>query len=400
MKYITVAKGITGLKEIINIIDVAISGKYCAGKYTKKFESGLGKFLGRKFVTVCNSGSSANLLAISALCSPKLRNGMRPGDEIITAACGFPTTINPIIQNNLVPVFIDIKLDTLNIDETKIESAITPKTKAIVVANTLGNPAKLDEIQDICKKHKLWMVVDNCDGLGSTYQGKQTGSWGDISTQSFYPAHHITMGEGGAVSTDNGFLNKIILSYRDWGRDCYCEPNNDNTCKNRFTVKYGNLPLGYDHKYVYSHIGYNLKATDIQASIGVAQLDRLHGFIEKRMFNWYNLSIQLNHLVIFKKILIHKSEELGKACWFGFPITMMNEDKKNIVEYLEKNKIGTRSLFAGNIVKQPAYTKYDKQEDFKNSDIIMNRTFWIGCHPGIGNKEIDYMVKIINGYFK
>lgn len=400
MKYITVAKGITGLKEIINIIDVAISGKYCAGKYTKKFEEGLGKFLGRKFVTVCNSGSSANLLAISALCSPKLRNGMKHGDEVITAACGFPTTINPIIQNNLVPVFIDIKLETLNIDETKIESAITPKTKAIVVANTLGNPAKLDVIQDICKKNKLWLVVDNCDGLGSTYQEKQTGAWGDISTQSFYPAHHITMGEGGAVSTDNGLLNKIILSLRDWGRDCYCEPNNDNTCKNRFTVKYGNLPLGYDHKYVYSHIGYNLKATDIQASIGVAQLDRLKGFVEKRISNWIKLYAGLNSLRVSGKIFLHSLEELSKASWFGFPITVLNENKKNMVEYLEKNKIGTRSLFAGNIIKQPAYIQYDKQEDFRNSDIVMNNTFWIGCHPGIGDKEIAYIVQTIERYFK
>ena len=389
-------------KEMINLVDSSLDFWLTAGRYAKKFEKEFAKFLGAKYCLLTNSGSSANLLVVSALTSPKLgKRRLKPGDEVITTACGFPTTLNPILQNNLIPVFVDIDLGTYNIQTDKLEKAISEKTKAIFIAHTLGNPANLEKILKIAKKYKLWFIEDNCDASGSKYKGKYTGTFGDISTCSFFPAHHITMGEGGAVLTNDLLLKKIIVSFRDWGRACYCEPGHDNTCKKRFSWKLGRLSFGYDHKYIYSHIGYNLKITDMQAAIGVAQLKKFPSFIKARRKNFDEFSKFFKNYKNY--FLLPQAEKDSETCWFGFPLLVKKESpftRNEIVKYLENNKITTRMLFGGNLTKQPAYenTKYRIFGSLKNTDSVMNDLFWIGVYPGLTKEMLDYVVKIIDEF--
>lgn len=377
-------------REVNALIEASKDFWLVSGKRTDQFENDLAKFIGVQHCMLCNSGSSANLLAITALTSKLLgERRLKKGDEVITTASSFPTTVNPIIQNGLVPVFIDISLDDYNIDVSKIEDMITPKTKAIVIAHTLGNPANLDVIMNIVRRRNLWFIEDNCDALGSVYKWQYTGTFGDIATQSFYPAHHITMGEGGAVLTDNGLLKKIITSLRDWGRDCWCKPGKDGTCKHRFTQQHGDLPQGYDHKYTYSHIGYNLKSTDIQASIGIEQLKRLPDFIERRRRNYDYLYSNVK----CGKLL--RPQMYSKPSWFGFPVMVPN--RNSWVDYLESAGIATRMLFGGNLLKQPAYKDVvHRKTDLKNTDRLMNELFWVGVWPGITQDQLEYMVETFN----
>ncbi|MCD6399143.1 MAG: lipopolysaccharide biosynthesis protein RfbH [Candidatus Aenigmarchaeota archaeon] len=398
-------------KEIISLVDASLDFWLTAGRFAKQFEEEFAKFLGVKYCLLTNSGSSANLLAISALTSPLLKEKrLKPGDEVITTACGFPTTLNPIIQNNLIPVFVDVELGTYNIDASKIEKAITKKTRAIFIPHTLGNPADLDKILRIVKKYNLFLIEDNCDSLGSKYlpagrhgKEKYTGTFGHVSTGSFYPPHHITMGEGGVVLTNDSLLRRIILSFRDWGRDCYCEPGKDNTCGKRFSQQFGKLPFGYDHKYVYSHIGYNLKVTDMQAAIGVAQLQKLPKFIEARKKNFTCLYDQLKKYE--KYFILPEATANSDPSWFGFPLLVKEGapfTRAEIVNYLEENKIATRMLFGGNLTKQPAYenVKYRVTGALKNTDLVMNNLFWSGVYPGITEEKLDYIVKVIDRFLK
>lgn len=391
-------------KELVNLVDSSLDFWLTAGKYAQKFERRLSEFLGVKYCLLTNSGSSANLLAISALTSPLLKERqIKPGDEVITTACGFPTTLNPIIQNNLLPVFIDIKLGTYNIDTDKIERAISKKTKAIFIAHTLGNPADIAKILKIVRKYNLWFCEDNGDSLGSKYKGRLTGNFGHISTCSFYPAHHISTGEGGAVLTNDYLLKRIITSFRDWGRDCWCETGHDNTCGKRFSQQHGKLPFGYDHKYVYSHIGYNLKITDMQAAVGVAQLEKISKFIAARKVN-YNYFYK--HLKKYNKyFILPQATKYSEPSWFGFPI-LLKEDapftRVDIVNYLEKNKIATRMLFGGNLTKQPAYekAKYRISCSLKNTDLVMNNLFWIGVYPGINKRHCEFIISVFDKIIK
>ncbi len=391
-------------RELISLVDASLDFWLTQGRFTREFEKKLASFLRVKHCLLVNSGSSANLLAVTALASPLLKERrLKAGDEVITTACGFPTTLNPIIQNNLVPVFIDIELGTYNIKAQDIEKAITRKTKAILVAHTLGNPVDMDKIMRIVRKYNLWLIEDNCDALGAKYKGKFTGAFGDISTCSFYPAHHITTGEGGAVLTNKPLLKRIIASLRDWGRDCWCETGQDNTCGKRFLQKFGNLPYGYDHKYVYSHIGYNLKATDMQAAIGVVQLDKLPKFMEARRKNF---SLLYNHLKSYEDFFIlPKWLKNTNPSWFGFPV-LIKEDapftRNEIVEYLEGNKIATRMLFGGNLTRQPAYknAKYRVGVDLKNTDLVMNNLFWLGVYPGLSHSMLSYIMEAMDNFFK
>ncbi len=391
-------------KEMINLVDASLDFWLTAGRYTKEFEKKFAELLGTKYCLLANSGSSANLLAISALTSSKLgKRRLKPGDEVITTACGFPTTLNPILQNNLIPVFIDIDLGTYNIQVDKIEKAISKKTKAIFITHTLGNPVNLDKILKIVKKYNLWFIEDSCDALSSKYKGKYTGTFGHIGTFSFYPAHQITMGEGGAAVTNNLLLKKIIASFRDWGRDCWCEPGHDNTCGKRFSQQFGKLPFSYDHKYVYSHIGYNLKITDLQAAVGVAQLKKLPSFIETRRKNFdylYKFFKQCE-----KYFFLPQSEKYSQPCWFGFPLLVKKETpftRTEIVNYLEANEIATRMLFGGNLTKQPAYqnTKYRIFGTLENTDLVMNNLFWIGVGPLISKEMIEYVSDTFLKFFK
>jgi CDP-4-dehydro-6-deoxyglucose reductase, E1 len=384
-------------KELISLVDASLDFWLTTGRYADQFEKDLAAFLGVKYCLLTNSGSSANLLALSALTSPKLgEKRLGPGDEVITTACGFPTTLNPILQNNLVPVFLDVEPGTYNIKADRIEDALSDRTKAIMIPHTLGNPADLDTIMEIVKKHDLWFVEDNCDALGSRYRDKFTGTYGHISTFSFYPAHHITMGEGGAVCTDDPVLRKIIASFRDWGRDCWCDPGCDNSCKKRFDWQLGDLPHGYDHKYIYSHIGYNLKVTDMQAAIGVEQLRKLPGFIKSRKEN-FNMLHQ--GLIKFEKYLILPHAQLhADPSWFGFPIIVREDapfSRDDIVRCLESDKIATRMLFGGNLIKQPAYSdmKYRAPDALVNTDLVMNNLFWIGVYPGLTEEMIRYVLE-------
>lgn len=391
-------------KELISLIDSALEFWLTTGRFAERFEKDFANFLGLKFCSLTNSGSSANLLALSSLTSTKLGDKkVKPGDEVITIACGFPTTLNPIIQNNLIPVFIDVELGGYNIKVDEIENAITEKTKVIFIPHTLGNPANLNKIMKIIKKYSLWFIEDNCDALGSKYNNKYTGTFGHISTFSFYPAHHITMGEGGAVCTDYLELKKIINSFRDWGRDCWCEPGHDDTCGKRFTQVFGNLPYGYDHKYVYSHIGYNLKLTDMQAAIGVEQLKKLSGFIELRKRNF---QVIFEYLKEYEKyfILPNWGKE-SDVSWFGFPILVKKEapfSRDKIVNYLENNNISTRMLFGGNLTKQPAYKdiNYRIYGNLKNTDLVMDNLFWIGVYPGINISKINYIIRIFDDFLR
>ncbi len=402
--YIPYAGRVYNERELVSLIDASLDFWLTPGRYAKKFEEGLANFIGVRYCLLTNSGSSANLLAVTALTSPKIGSRrLRPGDEVITTACGFPTTLNPIIQNNLTPVFIDVEPGTYNIKADQIERAVSKRTKAIFTAHTLGNPANIDKIRKLTKKYNLWWIEDNCDSLGSKYRGKYTGSFGDISTCSFYPPHHITMGEGGAVLTDNQLLKRIVLSLRDWGRDCWCGSGQDNTCKKRFAQKFGSLPFGYDHKYVYSHIGYNLNVTDMQAAIGCAQLKKLPYFIKARKKNFSFL------YGVFGKyrdyLSLPGTERYADPSWFGFPV-LIKEDapfkRSEIVRYLEDNKIATRMLFGGNLLRQPAYKgiRYRLSGDLIHTDAIMNNLFWVGVYPGLTKQMLLFIEKTIDKFFK
>lgn len=390
-------------QEIKLMVEACLDGWLTTGRFNELFESKLANYLGVKYVLTTNSGSSANLLAFSALTSPKLGlKAIKKGDEVITVAAGFPTTVNPIIQFGAVPVFVDIDIHTHNIDVSKIEDAISSKTKAIMIAHSLGNPFDLDFIVKICKKNNLWLIEDNCDALGSKYNNQFTGTFGDIGTLSFYPAHHITMGEGGAVFTQNHELKKIIESFRDWGRDCYCKTGSDNTCGKRFEWQLGNLPYGYDHKYTYSHIGYNLKITDIQAACGLAQLSKLDDFIEKRKNNYKYLYKALSSCKEY--IYLPQPTQNSDPSWFGFLITLKensNTSRLDLINYLDQNNIGTRLLFAGNLTKQPYMLnqKYRVSGNLRNTEYIMDNSFWIGLYPGLSKEHLDYVIGKIENYF-
>lgn len=419
--YIPPSGKVLNKQELFNMVDASLDMWLTSGRFDDKFREKLGNFLGINYVLTVNSGSSANLLAVSALKSHKLGNKkLNDGDEVITVAACFPTTVVPIIQNNLVPVFIDVEIGTYNIDVKQIEESISAKTKAIFIAHTLGNPFDIERIIEIAEKHDLWVLEDNCDALGSKYRDKFTGSFGHISTFSFYPAHHITMGEGGAIATNDQLLHQILLSLRDWGRDCFCPPGKDNTCKMRFTRQFGNLPFGYDHKYVYSHLGYNLKITDWQAAIGLAQIEKLEDFIEKRKNNFIKLYDGLEPFEEY--FILPKQLEKSDSAWFGFPITVKNNGKftrLDLVKNLEDNNIGTRQLFSGNILRQPLFLNNNIKIRIKNSstlvsshldesdynkipvtDEIMKNTFWVGVWPGISNHDINQIIHIIKMFIK
>lgn len=391
-------------EEMCALVDSSLDFWLTAGRYAKQFEEEFARFLGMRYCLLTNSGSSANLLAISALTSRKLgEDRLKPGDEVITTACGFPTTLNPILQNCLKPVFIDVEMETYNILAGRLPEAISKRTKAIFVPHTLGNPADIKTITDIAEDHDLWFVEDNCDALGSKYAGKYTGTFGDISTFSFYPAHHMTMGEGGALLTDDVILKKLIVSFRDWGRDCWCDPGEDNSCKNRFGWQLGGLPRGYDHKYTYSHIGYNLKVTDMQAAIGVAQLRKLPRFIEARKTNFSKIHEGLKKYE--KALLLPRATTGSDPSWFGFPIIVKNEaqfSRADIVQHLEEHKIATRMLFGGNLLKQPAYEdiEYRLVGDLSNTDLVMDNLFWIGVYPGLTDQMIEYIISQFDDFFR
>jgi CDP-6-deoxy-D-xylo-4-hexulose-3-dehydrase len=378
-------------------VDSALDGWFTTGRWAKDFERKLAKFFGVRSASLVNSGSSANLVALSALTSPKLGDRqLKPGDEVITVAAGFPTTVNPIFQNRLVPVFIDVTLPTYEIDVTKLEEAKSDRTKAVMIAHTLGNVFNLEAISAFCKKYNLWLIEDCCDALGSTYKGQKVGTFGDIATVSFYPAHHITMGEGGAVLTDKPALQVLIDSFRDWGRDCWCEPGVDNTCGKRFDWQLGTLPCGYDHKYTYSHVGYNLKATDMQAALGVSQIEKLPAFIARRKENFAYLKAALKPLEEY--LVLPVAGEHSDPSWFGFPIAVKPEapfTRDQLTRELDNKKIGTRLVFAGNLLRQPAYEgwEYRVVGELTNTDYVMNQVFWIGVYPGLTTEMLDYIVK-------
>jgi len=388
--------------ELTHMVDASLDGWLTTGRFNDEFEKKLANFLGVKYLLTTNSGSSANLLAFSALTSDQLGDrAIRPGDEVITVAGGFPTTVNPMMHYGITPVFVDLDLLTHNIDVTQLENAYSPNVKAIMLAHSLGNPFNLKAILDFCKKYNLWLIEDNCDALGSKYNGQLTGTFGDIGTLSFYPAHHITMGEGGAVFTQNAKLKKIIESFRDWGRDCYCQPGKDNTCGKRFNWQLGDLPQGYDHKYTYSHMGFNLKITDMQAACGLAQLDKLDSFIQARKDNFDYLKAKLQSCEDF--IHLPEATENSDPSWFGFLITLKENagvSRVNFLQYLDQNKIGTRLLFAGNLTKQP-YMKnrqYRIVGNLENTDYIMNNSFWIGVYPGLTKEMLDYVIMHIETF--
>lgn len=387
--------------DFVNLVDSSLDGWFTSGRYTKEFERSLANFVGVRSALFVNSGSSANLCALSGLTSKKLgERALKKGDEVLTVAMGFPTTVNPIIQNGLKPVVVDVDLETLDVNVEKLEEAVSSKTKAIMIAHTLGNPFDLDAVQRICKENDLWLIEDSCDALGSTYNGQKTGSFGDTASVSFYPAHHITTGEGGAVFVKSPLVKKQVESFRDWGRDCYCDTGCDNTCKKRFEWQLGDLPLGYDHKYIYSHIGYNLKATDMQAALGLSQLSKLEKFIAKRKENFNYLKENLKGV---EGLMFTSPTKNSDPSWFGFPMTLDPKipiSREDLLRFLDSRKIGTRLLFAGNILKQPAYKDIDFRVvgELKNTDIIMNRSFWVGVYPGLTKQMLDYVIESISDY--
>lgn len=396
--------------EMVNLVDSSLDFWLTAGPWASKFEKEFAKWLGVRYCSLTNSGSSANLLAFSALTSPKLGDRqIRRGDEVITVACGFPTTVTPAIQYGAVPVFVDVTVPQYNIDVTRLEAALSPKTKAVMIAHSLGNPFDLTAVKAFCDKHNLWLVEDNCDALGSTYEIageiRKTGTIGDIGTSSFYPPHHMTMGEGGAVYTNNPLLHKLVNSFRDWGRDCWCMGGVDNTCGCRFTKQFGELPVGYDHKYVYSHFGYNLKVTDMQAAIGCAQLQKLDSIVERRRHNFARLRSALEGT---DWLILPEAAPHANPSWFGFLISVQPDapfTRNELVQYLENNKIQTRNLFAGNLLKHPAFDQmkaegcgYRVVGDLTNTDFVMNNTFWVGVYPGMTDEMIDYMAATIKQF--
>lgn len=395
---------VIGATELQYMVDASLDGWLTTGRFNRKFEQELSRFIGVKHLITVNSGSSANLVAFSTLTSPKLGDrSIKKGDEVITVAAGFPTTVNPIVQFGAIPVFVDVDLKTHNVDSDLVESAITLNTKAIMLAHTLGNPFNLGKIKALCEQYNLWLIEDCCDALGAQYCGQHVGTFGDIATCSFYPAHHITMGEGGAVFTNNSELISIAESFRDWGRDCYCDPGCDNTCDKRFEQKLGDLPYGYDHKYTYSHLGYNLKISDMQAACGLAQLRSLDGFVEKRNKNFQYLSDRLKKLSEF--IDVANPTEDSHPSWFGFPITIKQScgvGRGDLIKFLDQNKIGTRLLFAGNLARQPYFSdvKYRISGSLCNTDITMNNTFWLGIFPGLGEEHLNFISEKIEEFFE
>jgi len=382
--------------ELERLVDASLDFWLTTGRYAARLERELAAYVGVRFAFLCNSGSSANLLAISTLTSQSLEDrAMNVGDEIITVAAGFPTTVNPIFQNGLVPVFIDVDLSTLNADINQLEEALGPRTKGVFMAHTLGNPFDLEQVLEFTKRNNLWLIEDNCDALGSIYDGKLTGGFGDLSTLSMYPAHHITTGEGGSVFTDNNELKPIVESFREWGRDCWCEPGVDNTCGRRFDYTLGDLPYGYDHKYIYSHLGYNLKMTDMQAAVGVAQMEKLPSFVQSRKDNFHYLKSGLSELETYFEF--HIATEKSDPSWFGFPITIRKDapfSRNDIISFLESRKIATRLLFGGNLIKQPAYQgrTFKTVSDLPISNRIATDTFWIGLYPGLTKSALDYTI--------
>jgi Predicted pyridoxal phosphate-dependent enzyme apparently involved in regulation of cell wall biogenesis len=401
---VPVSGKVYGEADMRSLVDASLDFWLTTGRFNTEFETKLANYIGTKFALTTNSGSSANLLALSTLTSHNLRKrALKPGDEVITCATGFPTTVNPSLQYGLVPVFVDVDIPTYNIDPAKIEAAITDKTRAIMVAHTLGNPFDLDTVMRLAKKHNLWVVEDCCDALGATYNGQMVGTFGDIGTLSFYPAHHITMGEGGAVFTKSGTLKLLAESMRDWGRDCWCEPGKDNTCGKRFGHKLGSLPKGYDHKYTYSHAGYNLKITDMQAAVGVSQLDRIDEFVAARRRNFALLSERLG--VFEDRLIMPKATPNSNPSWFGFPITLRPEaglSRDDLIRHLEAHRIGTRLLFGGNLIRQPYMSRYNYRVagDLTNSDIVTENTFWIGLYPGLHSDHISYMTDCISQFLR
>ncbi|MDM8110968.1 lipopolysaccharide biosynthesis protein RfbH [Phascolarctobacterium faecium] len=404
---ITYAARVFDEKEMCALTDATLDFWLTTGRFAEQFEKKFAEWLGVKFAHLVNSGSSANLIAFMTLTATELgERQIKKGDEVITVACGFPTTVTPIIQYGAIPVFVDVTIPQYNIDIAKLELALSKKTKAVMIAHTLGNPFNLKEVKAFCEKYNLWLIEDNCDALGSEYtingQTKFTGTWGDIATSSFYPPHHMTMGEGGCVYTNNAKLNRLIMSFRDWGRDCICPSGHDNFCGHRFDGQYGELPKGYDHKYVYSHFGYNLKVTDMQAAIGCEQLKKMPMFIERRRHNWKRLRDALD--CIQDKIILPEAETNSNPSWFGFLITIKPETelKRNyVIDYIEKHNIQTRLLFSGNLIKHPCFDQirntnnYRVVGDLNNTDLIMSNTFWVGVYPGMSDEMIDYMAKII-----
>ena len=401
--YIPVSGKVIDEEDVLWGIESMMDAWLTAGRFSVKLERELARYFGSRFSLLVNSGSSANLLAFYALTSPKLLDrAIKPGDEIITVAAGFPTTINPLIQFGCIPVFVDVDIPTYNIKVEDIEKAISTKTKAIMIAHALGNPFNLSVVMEISKKYNLWVVEDDCDSLGATYDGKKTGTFGDLATLSFYPAHHITMGEGGAVLINNPSLKKITESFRDWGRDCWCAPGKDNTCGERYCQKLGDLPEGYDHKYSYSHIGFNLKVSDMQAAVGLSQLTKADHFVARRKENHAILSEMFKEFE--QHFILPKATENSEPSWFGFMLTIREGsrvDRNKFVEYLEQNKIGTRLFFGGNLLRQPAYynLNYRKIDDLKNTDLIMNNSFWLGVWPGLNISHFDYIYITFKNYF-
>jgi CDP-6-deoxy-D-xylo-4-hexulose-3-dehydrase len=387
--------------DIAALVDASLDGWLTAGRFHDDFERALAKYVGVRNALFVNSGSSANLVALAGLTSPKLgKRALKAGDEVITVAAGFPTTVNPIIQNGMIPVFVDVELRTYDAVIDQVKEAISPKTRAIMMAHTLGNPFDVAAIKAICKEHNLWLIEDSCDALGSTYNGKRTGSFGDTATVSFYPAHHITTGEGGAVFVNSPLIKKQVESFRDWGRDCYCATGHDNTCQKRFEWQLGDLPKGYDHKYIYGHIGYNLKATDMQAALGLSQMKKLDTFVQARKNNFEYLKKSFESLDDF---ILPEATPNSDPSWFGFGLTIKPEsgvDRTALLKHLDEKKIGSRLLFGGNLLKQPAYRNVEHRVigDLKNTNLIMTNTFWLGVYPGLTKEMLDYVVSVVHDF--
>jgi CDP-6-deoxy-D-xylo-4-hexulose-3-dehydrase len=401
---VPVAGRVFDAEELVLLVDAALDFWLTTGRYAHLLERGLARYLGVRHAILTNSGSSANLLALSALTSPKLGDRqLRPGDEVLTLAAGFPTTVNPILQNRLVPVFLDVDLKTGNVATDQLDVAVGERTRAVMMAHTLGNPFDLDAVVDLCRRHQLWLIEDNCDALGSTYRGRLTGTFGDLSTLSMYPAHHITTGEGGCVFTNKGSTKVLVESFRDWGRDCWCEPGKENTCGKRFCWQLGDLPAGYDHKYTYSHIGYNLKMTDMQAAVGVAQLEKLPRFVSARRANWRRLREAF--AAYEEHLILPEPTANSDPSWFGFKLVVRHGapfSRGELVGYLEEHGVATRQVFAGNLLRQPAYVDIPHRVvgDLSNTDVVMERAFWVGLYPGISPEMIDYTVDVAGGFFK